>query len=42
MNEVFEGGGIGVERGSGWEVINAKPGFYIIATMNPSGDFGKK
>lgn len=42
MNEVFEGGGIGVERGSGWEQIDAQPGFYIIATMNPSGDFGKK
>ena len=42
MNEVFEGGGIGVERGSGWEQVEAQKGFYIIATMNPSGDFGKK
>lgn len=42
MNEVFEGAGIGVERGDGWEVVLPQPGFYIVATMNPSGDFGKK
>lgn len=43
MNEVLEGGlTIGIERGEGWEVIEAHPKFRIIATMNPSGDFGKK
>jgi midasin len=42
LNEVLEINTIGVERGSGWESIKAKDGFCIIATMNPSGDYGKK
>jgi midasin len=42
LNQVLESGEIGIERGEGWETINAKEGFCIIATMNPSGDYGKK
>ena len=42
LNEVLESNTIGAERGSGWESIKAKEGFCIIATMNPSGDYGKK
>jgi len=33
---------LGIERGEGWETVQAKNGFCIIATMNPSGDYGKK
>lgn len=42
LNQVLQSGNIGVERGEGWETVTAKPGFCIIATMNPSGDYGKK
>ena len=28
--------------GEGAEVIQAAPGFLLVATMNPGGDFGKK
>ena len=42
LNEVLESGTIGVERGEGWETIKAVQGFSIIATMNPSGDYGKR
>lgn len=28
--------------GEGAEVITAAPGFRLVATMNPGGDFGKK
>lgn len=34
------------EKGSGdnddVELIKAAPNFYLVATMNPGGDFGKK
>lgn len=42
LNQVLECGIIGIERGEGWETVKAKEGFCIIATMNPSGDYGKK
>ena len=42
LNQLLESNGIGVERGEGWETIEAIEGFCVIATMNPSGDFGKK
>lgn len=42
LNQLLESNEIGVERGSGWETIKANKGFSIIATMNPSGDYGKK
>jgi midasin len=42
LNQVLESNSIGVERGEGWEIVTAKDGFCIIATMNPSGDYGKK
>jgi len=42
LNQVLESGDIGVERGDGWETVKAKQGFCVIATMNPSGDYGKK
>ncbi len=28
--------------GEGAEVVRAAPGFRILATMNPGGDYGKK
>ena len=28
--------------GEGAEVVVAEPGFRVVATMNPGGDFGKK
>jgi midasin len=33
---------VGIERGEGWETVEAVEGFCIIGTMNPSGDYGKK
>ena len=42
LNQVLESGNIGVERGEGWETVTAAEGFCIIATMNHSGDYGKK
>lgn len=42
LNQVLESGIVGIERGEGWETVEARPGFCIIGTMNPSGDYGKK
>lgn len=30
------------KAGAGAEVIRAAPGFRLVATMNPGGDYGKK
>ena len=30
------------KAGAGAEVITAAPGFRLVATMNPGGDYGKK
>ena len=30
------------EKGGELETIKAEPGFRIVATMNPAGDYGKK
>lgn len=30
------------KAGAGAEVIRAAPGFCLVATMNPGGDYGKK
>ena len=30
------------KAGAGAEVVTAAPGFRLVATMNPGGDYGKK